>query len=108
MASTPDSTLPSAQPTDLLATPAELRAAAKKLDNVADELEREGRNVASAASGGGMSGFQLALAAVQTLGQLQSCNDMNVREIREMAQRLRTTADKYEQRNQTYTRTLTS
>jgi len=107
MATTPNSATPDAQPTDLLATPEELRAAANKMDKLADELQGENKKVASACAGG-MGGFQLAVSAAQALGQIQACNDMNVREIREMAQRLRGTADQYERRGETYVRTLTS
>jgi hypothetical protein len=94
----------------MLATPAELRAAANKLDEFADQLEAEGRKVGAAASAaaGTMGGFRLALAAVGTCGQLEQCNATNVRDIRQMARHLRTTADEYEQRNQAYTQMLKS
>jgi hypothetical protein len=106
MARTPDPATPVGQPTDLLATPAELRAAATKLDAHADELEGVGKTIAGAAGGGGMGGFRLALAAAETLGQVQSCSDMNVRELREMANRLRSTAQEYERRGQIYTQSM--
>jgi hypothetical protein len=94
----------------MLATPAELRATAKKMDDLADQLEAEGRKVGAAlsATASMMAGFRLAAAAVGTCGQLELCNATNVRDLRLMAQHLRTTADEYEQRNEAYTQLLKS
>ena len=80
-------------------TAADLRAAATKLRGLANELEKTGHTIGGAAAGAtaAMPGFMVVGASIATCGHLNSCVADQVREIREQADHLDETANRYDE-----------
>lgn len=80
-------------------TAADLRAAAKKLRELANEMESTGHTIGGAAAGmsAAMPGFMVVGASVATCGHLNSCVADGVRELREQADHLDETAERYDE-----------
>jgi len=80
-------------------TAADLRAAARKLRELANEMEKTGRTVGGAAAGmtEAMPGFMVVGASITTCGHLNSCVADMVREMREQADHLDETANRYDE-----------
>jgi hypothetical protein len=91
------------------ATAGDLLAAAAKLRNLADEMEKTGREVggAATAAAAAMPGFRIAGASVATCGHLGSCIGDTVRQIREQADRLQASANHYTELDSAASRQVT-
>jgi hypothetical protein len=78
-------------------TAADLHAAASKLRGLANEMEKTGHTIGGAAAGASaaMPGFMVVGASIATCGHLNSCVGDMVREMREQADHLDQTADRY-------------
>jgi hypothetical protein len=78
-------------------TPADLHAAAGKVRELANELEKAGHAIGGAAAGAtaAMPGFMVVGASIATCGHLNSCVADQVRELREQADHLDETANRY-------------
>jgi hypothetical protein len=78
-------------------TAADLHAAASKLRELANELEKTGHTIGGAAAGAtaAMPGFMVVGASITTCAHLNSCVADQVREMREQASDLDETANRY-------------
>jgi hypothetical protein len=84
------------------ATADDLLDAAAKLDHIADDVERSGRDIGGAATGAAAvnAGFSFAAESVATCTHLNSCVADTARQLREQAQQLRQTASHYTELDQ--------
>jgi len=75
----------------------ELLAAATKLDNLADEMERTGHQIGGAAGAASslMPGFSMGVEAVAACGNMHKCIGDTVRDLRTQARQLRSAAAEY-------------
>ena len=80
-------------------TAADLRAAARKLRGLATEMEKTGHTIGGAAAGmaAAMPGFMVVGSSVATCGHLNTCVADGVRELREQADHLDETANRYDE-----------
>jgi Excreted virulence factor EspC, type VII ESX diderm len=90
-------------------TAAELRAAAAKLRELANEMEKAGHAIGGAAAGAAaaMPGFAVVGASIATCGHLHSCVGDAVRKLREQADHLDETADRYTEHDRLASRQVT-
>jgi len=90
-------------------TAADLRAAARKLRELASEMESTGHTIGGAAAGAtaAMPGFMVVGASIATCGHLNSCVGDMVREMREQADHLDETAERYDEHDQLASRQVT-
>ena len=86
-----------ARPPGSYATPSDMLDAARKLDDLANEVEQTRKEIGGAATSTALliGGFTLGPKSITTCGQVGSCLDEMIKDMRRQAKNLRDTAAAY-------------